>query len=36
MPADEAEAWAADLRRGAADGEWFFSVNRYLFLATKP
>jgi ubiquinone/menaquinone biosynthesis C-methylase UbiE len=32
---DEAEAWAADLRRSGARGEYFFSLNRYLFLALR-
>ena len=31
----EAEAWEADLRARTADGDYFFSVNRYLFLARK-
>ena len=32
---EEAEAWAEDLAPGKA-GEYFFSLNRYLFLAVKP
>ena len=36
MPRDEADAWAADLRGRTGAGEYFFSVNRYLFVATKP
>jgi ubiquinone/menaquinone biosynthesis C-methylase UbiE len=36
VPDEEIEAWAADLRRLAATGEYFFSLNRYIFLATKP
>ncbi len=32
---EEAEAWARDLRERGEDGEYFFSLNRYLFLATK-
>jgi len=32
---DEAEAWAADLRQSGARGEYFFSLNRYLFLAFR-
>jgi len=32
---DEAEAWAADLRQAGARGEYFFSLNRYLFLAFR-
>ena len=34
-PADVAD-WAADLRRLGDAGTYFFSLNRYLFLATKP
>jgi SAM-dependent methyltransferase len=33
--ADIAE-WAADLRALARSGDYFFSLNRYLFLARKP
>lgn len=36
ITAAEAEAWKADLRARTADGQYFFSVNRYLFLAVKP
>lgn len=36
VPREETEAWAADLRARAAEGAYFFSVNRFLFLATKP
>jgi SAM-dependent methyltransferase len=32
----EAEAWAADLRGRTAEGDYFFSVNRYLFRARRP
>lgn len=32
----DAEAWAADLRALGEAGEYFFSVNRYLFMAVKP
>jgi len=32
----EVEEWAADLRRLGDAGAAFFSLNRYLFLATKP
>ena len=32
---DEAEAWLADLQDLGARGEYFFSVNRYLFLARR-
>ncbi len=33
---EEAEAWAEDLRRLGTGGLYFFSLNRYLFLAVKP
>jgi SAM-dependent methyltransferase len=36
IPPDEAAAWEADLRQRTGDGEYFFSVNRFLFVATKP
>jgi len=36
VPAAEAEAWAADLRGRTADGDYFFSLNRFLFVATRP
>ncbi len=32
----EADAWAADLRELGEAGEYFFSVNRYLFQVIKP
>jgi arsenite methyltransferase len=32
---NEAEAWARELRGCGRDGEYFFSLNRYFFLATK-
>jgi len=32
---EEAEAWAEDLRRLGKEGSYFFSLNRYLFLAIK-
>jgi hypothetical protein len=32
----EVEAWAADLRNLADAGEYFFSLNRYVFIAVKP
>ena len=32
----EAVAWAEDLRQLGEKGEYFFSLNRYLFIATKP
>lgn len=33
---EEVEAWAEDLRRLGREGLYFFSLNRYLFLAIKP
>lgn len=33
---EEADAWAADLRALGEAGEYFFSVNRYLFQVIKP
>ena len=33
---EEVEAWAGDLRQLGADGAYFFSLNRYLFVAVKP
>ena len=33
---DEAEAWAQEVRRFGDRGEYFFSLNRYLFLAQRP
>ena len=33
---EEAGAWADELRERGADGTYFFSLNRYLFLAAKP
>jgi arsenite methyltransferase len=35
MPREEAEAWMRDLKRLGSQGRYFFSLNRYLFLATK-
>ncbi|KPK34319.1 MAG: hypothetical protein AMJ65_18420 [Phycisphaerae bacterium SG8_4] len=32
---DEAQAWADDLRGKGADGQYFFSLNRYMFVAAK-
>ena len=31
----EAEGWAKDLRQGGEQGNYFFSLNRYLFIAQK-
>ncbi len=33
---EDVEAWAEDLRRLGGEGLYFFSLNRYLFLAIKP
>ncbi|MBV8033301.1 MAG: methyltransferase domain-containing protein [Betaproteobacteria bacterium] len=35
VEAAEAAAWADDLKSRTAEGEYFFSVNRYLFLAAR-
>ena len=31
---ESADAWAASMR--ALGNDWFFSLNRYVFLATRP
>jgi hypothetical protein len=36
ITSEEADAWAADLTALGEAGEYFFSVNRYLFVAIKP
>ena len=36
VPREEAEAWKADLLARAGGGEYFFSLTRYLFVATRP
>jgi arsenite methyltransferase len=33
---DEVEAWQRDLAQLGAEGSYFFSLNRYLFLAERP
>jgi hypothetical protein len=33
---DDASAWIDDLRRLSDAGDYFFSLDQYLFLATKP
>ncbi len=33
---DEAETWARELQQSGERGEYFFSLNRYLFLAKRP
>jgi arsenite methyltransferase len=35
MTRDEAEAWIDDLSQLGREGRYFFSLNRYLFLATR-
>jgi SAM-dependent methyltransferase len=35
MRREEAEAWMRDLQHLGDEGRYFFSLNRYLFLATK-
>ena len=32
---EEANAWLADLHQLGSQGRYFFSLNRYLFLATR-
>jgi arsenite methyltransferase len=32
---DEVEAWTQDLERLGQEGDYFFSLNRYLFLAQR-
>jgi arsenite methyltransferase len=36
LSSDEIHAWTQDLRDLGTDGRYFFSLNRYLFLAVKP
>lgn len=36
VPREQAEAWEADLQARTGDGDWFFGLNRYAFLAVKP
>jgi pimeloyl-ACP methyl ester carboxylesterase len=35
MPREEVEAWMGDLQHLGSQGRYFFSLNRYLFLATR-
>ena len=35
IPTAEADAWLNDLKSRTADGDYFFSLNRYLFLARR-
>lgn len=32
---DEVEAWTQDLEERGQEGDYFFSLNRYLFLADR-
>jgi len=36
VTAEEAKAWAQELRQLGERGSYFFSLNRYLFIARKP
>ncbi|PYM54985.1 MAG: methyltransferase type 11 [Candidatus Rokuibacteriota bacterium] len=36
VPREEADAWKADLLGRTAPGQYFFSVNRFLFRGAKP
>jgi ubiquinone/menaquinone biosynthesis C-methylase UbiE len=36
VPGDQITAWAADLRDLACTPDYFFSLNRYIFVASKP
>ncbi len=36
VPREEADAWVADLQELGQRGEYFFSLNRYLFFARRP
>jgi len=36
LPPEEARSWEADMRALAARSEYFFALNRYLFVARKP
>jgi hypothetical protein len=36
IDSDEAEGWAEELRSAGNEGEYFFSLNRYMFVAKKP
>jgi arsenite methyltransferase len=36
VPREDAEAWKTDLLARASGGEYFFSLTRYLFVATRP
>ena len=36
IPAEDVDAWLAELEELAGEGRYFFSLNRYLFAATRP
>ena len=36
MSQEEADGWAEDLMDLGRRGQWFFSLNRYVFTALKP
>lgn len=36
LHADDVHAWRTELHELGAAGDYFFSINRYLFLARKP
>ena len=36
LPKEEVKAWAAELEELGRAGEYFFSLNRYLFVCKKP
>jgi arsenite methyltransferase len=36
IPAGEVQTWAQELRRSGQAGQYFFSLNRYVFSASKP
>jgi ubiquinone/menaquinone biosynthesis C-methylase UbiE len=36
VSAGDVEAWRADIAQQSADGDYFFSLNQYLFRAEKP
>ncbi|MGV3741509.1 MAG: hypothetical protein ACO1NO_04290, partial [Burkholderiaceae bacterium] len=36
VTAEEVDAWAQELRALGRQGEYFFSLNRYVFIGLKP
>lgn len=36
IAAADADAWVMDIRSRKSDGEYFFCINRFIFVATKP